>query len=65
MYWMVKTQTIQQMNADGDGTSDRDELDNGTDPTNSDSDEDGLTDTEEVDQGTDPNSSDSDEDGIF
>ena len=44
--------------------SDSEELDAGTDPTDSDSDDDGLTDGEEADLGTDPVDADSDGDGL-
>ncbi len=66
-----------EIDVDGDGISDIDEINNGTDPlvnengTTSgasyviiDSDNDGLSDTEELAQGTDPNNSDSDNDGL-
>jgi thrombospondin type 3 repeat protein len=41
--------------SDGDGVSDLDEFDNGTDPTNQDSDGDGVSDLIEIAAGTDPN----------
>ena len=45
--------------ADGDGLSDAEEVEIGTDPTDADSDDDGLTDGEEVlEEGSDPLSSD-------
>ena len=44
--------------------SDGEELDNGTDPTNSDSDGDGLDDGSEAAYGSDPNNADSDGDGV-
>ncbi len=65
-----------EIDVDGDGISDIDEINNGTDPlvnenntanTNSeiiDSDFDGVSDAEELAQGTDPNNSDSDNDGL-
>jgi len=49
---------------DGDGRSDSQEQDEGTDPTNADSDDDGLTDGEEATLGTNPRNSDSDSDGL-
>ena len=52
------------IDSDGDGISDVEEEENGTDPENADSDGDGLSDAEESENGTDPNSSDSDDDGI-
>jgi hypothetical protein len=52
------------VDTDGDGITDADELENGTDPNNSDTDGDGLTDSEEVENGTDPNNPDTDDDGL-
>jgi hypothetical protein len=49
--------------ADGDGLSDADEADLGTDPDDDDSDDDGLSDGDEVDAGTDPLDEDTDGDG--
>jgi hypothetical protein len=49
---------------DGDGLTNRDEKDLGTDPERADSDEDGLTDAEEADAGTDPLAADSDGDRL-
>jgi hypothetical protein len=49
---------------DGDGISDADEREAGTDPMNVDSDGDGLTDGKEAELGTDPVSADSDGDGV-
>lgn len=50
---------------DGDGLTNREELDMGTDPLRSDTDGDNLTDYEEVhDYGTDPLSEDTDGDGL-
>lgn len=49
---------------DGDGLTDGDEEDAGTDPNNADGDGDGLSDGDEVNiHGTDPGSADSDDDG--
>ncbi|MCU6361143.1 thrombospondin type 3 repeat-containing protein, partial [Enterobacter quasiroggenkampii] len=42
------------VDTDGDGLTDKEEEDLGTDPKNPDTDGDGLTDKEEVDNGTDP-----------
>ena len=39
---------------DGDGLTDKEEVEKGTDPTKADTDGDGVTDKEEVDKGTDP-----------
>ena len=49
---------------DGDGSSDADELANGTDPTDPDTDGDGLSDGDEATNGTDPLDEDSDDDGL-
>lgn len=51
--------------ADGDGLSDEDEAEHGTDPNNPDSDDDGINDGDEVDGGSDPNNPDSDGDGVY
>ena len=50
---------------DGDGLSNGEEFDFGTDPTDSDTDGDGVSDSEEIDMGTDPGNRDSDRDGLF
>ena len=50
--------------SDGDGYSDADERDRGTDPKNPDTDGDGLSDGEEARRATDPFGADSDEDGV-
>ncbi|WP_205403225.1 hypothetical protein, partial [Streptococcus sp. 2154] len=39
---------------DGDGLTDKEEVEKGTDPTKADTDGDGFTDKEEVDKGTNP-----------
>jgi thiol-disulfide isomerase/thioredoxin len=48
---------------DGDGLTDKDEADLGTDPNSTDSDQDGVSDSDEVHMGADPLSTDSDGDG--
>ncbi|MEE2734800.1 MAG: hypothetical protein VYC57_05500, partial [Verrucomicrobiota bacterium] len=50
---------------DGDGSSDSQEQDEGTDPTNADSDDDGSSDGEEAILGTNPLNADSDRDGLL
>ncbi len=50
---------------DGDGLTNGQEADNGTDPNDPDSDDDGLPDGAEVDGGTDPLDPDTDDDGIL
>lgn len=52
------------VDSDGDGICDEDEITNGTDPNNPDSDGDGISDGDEVTLGTDPNNPDSDGDGV-
>ena len=52
------------IDTDGDGLSDQQEYDLGSDPFDSDSDDDGLNDGREVELGTDPNKADSDGDGF-
>lgn len=52
------------LDRDGDGLTDEEEGNLGTDPDNPDSDGDGLSDGDEVDLGTDPLDPDSDGDGI-
>ena len=48
---------------DGDGISDADEINDGTDPLDPDTDDDGLNDGDEADEGTDPTNPDTDGDG--
>ena len=50
--------------ADGDGITNGEEEELGTDPEKSDSDGDGLSDGEEIDNGSDPLDDDSDDDGL-
>ena len=52
------------LDRDGDGLGDIDEIQWQTDPLNPDTDGDGIQDGDEVNQGTDPQSSDSDRDGL-
>ncbi|TPH13202.1 hypothetical protein EPA86_14955, partial [Litorilituus lipolyticus] len=52
-----------QIDSDGDGLSDEEEVALGTDPFDIDSDNDGLTDGDEINLGTDPTKSDTDGDG--
>ena len=52
------------LDSDGDGLSDEQEVELGTDPNNADSDDDGLNDGEEFTANTDPNNADSDNDGV-
>ena len=49
---------------DGDGVTDAEEINAGSDPTDADSDDDGLTDGEELALGTDPADCDTDDDGL-
>lgn len=49
---------------DGDGLTNQEEEELGTDPDNSDSDDDGINDGDEIDMGLDPTVSDSDTDGL-
>ena len=50
---------------DGDGLTNLEEYEAGTNPNNADSDGDTLTDSEELDMGTNPNDPDTDHDGII
>ncbi len=50
--------------ADGDGLTNAEEVEWGSDPQDADSDDDGLDDGEEQDEGTDPNNEDTDGDGL-
>jgi hypothetical protein len=50
--------------SDGDGISDDEEIQNGTDPNNADTDGDGLNDAEEILTNTDPTTADTDGDGL-
>ncbi|HEM3198237.1 TPA: GA module-containing protein, partial [Streptococcus suis 14A] len=54
-----KDAVTQFVDTDGDGISDRQEIENGTDPSKVDSDNDGFSDKEEVERGTDPTKADS------
>ena len=57
------TDVEMDLDADGDGLTDAEENELGTDPTEADTDGDGLADGEEGDLGTDPTNADSDGDG--
>ncbi|BCX47424.1 alpha integrin [Haloferula helveola] len=59
-----RTILVISTDTDGDGLSDGDEADLGTDPNDPDSDDDGLNDGEEVTLGTDPTNPDTDGDGL-
>ena len=50
--------------SDGDGLTNAEEEELGTDPDLADSDGDGIDDPDEIDMGTDPTNADSDEDGL-
>jgi hypothetical protein len=54
----------EEVDTDGDGILDVDEIELGTDPFDTDSDDDGLDDGDEVTRGTDPLDGDSDDDGL-
>lgn len=53
------------IDSDGDGLSDEEELELGTDPLNPDTDDDGIPDGQEIDLGTDPLNSDTDGDILY
>jgi len=58
-------ETPAPVDTDGDGLTDQEEAELGTDPNNADTDDDGLTDSEEVNEyNTDPLNADSDGDGL-
>ena len=59
---LLLTTGCEPTDTDGDGLSDKEEEELGTDPNAADSDDDGLTDLEEVELGTYPNTADTDED---
>lgn len=52
------------IDSDGDGIVNSEEIAGDTDPDNADTDNDGLSDGEELEAGTDPNTADTDDDGI-
>jgi hypothetical protein len=56
--------TSPDQDSDGDGLTDLEELEAGSDPNNADTDGDYIPDAEEVEAGTDPTQSDSDGDGL-
>lgn len=55
----------QAQDSDGDGLTDGEEAQLGTDPNNADTDRDGVSDLQEVLLGTDPNNPDTDRDGVI
>ena len=55
----------ESVDSDGDGLSDSQESELGTDPSSADSDDDSIEDADEVELGTDPLAADSDEDGYL
>ena len=61
----LKSSLLQYVqDSDGDGLTDDEEADIGTDPNDPDTDDDGLNDGDEVDLGTDPLNPDTDGDGV-
>jgi hypothetical protein len=60
----VETEQSTDVDSDGDGLLDSEEVAFGSDPQNPDSDGDGLQDAEEKEKGTNPMNSDSDGDGL-
>ena len=50
--------------SDGDGRTNQQEFEAGTNPNKADTDDDGLSDSEEAEEGTDPKRKDSDDDGL-
>ena len=60
----VNNETVENKDTDGDGLTDAEEGELGTDPNNADTDADGRTDKEEVDEGSDPLLADADGDGL-
>ena len=58
------TVTPPTTDTDGDGLTDKEEIEKGTDPLKKDTDGDGLTDKEEIEKGTDPLKKDTDGDGF-
>ena len=62
---MTAAAVIGEEDTDGDGLTNRQEIELGTDPQNPDTDGDGLLDGDEVQRGTDPLNPDSDGDGLL
>ncbi|HEX6026247.1 MAG TPA: hypothetical protein VFZ00_29910 [Solirubrobacter sp.] len=60
----IVTENVTPDDSDGDGLSDDQERENGSNPFSADSDEDGVPDDLEAEYGTNPNAADSDGDGI-
>ena len=59
------TVTPPTTDTDGDGLTDKEEIEKGTDPLKKDTDGDGLSDKEEIEKGTDPLKKDTDGDGFL